>query len=76
MTFRQKVIKIGNSKGITIPAQFDIAVGTTVSVYIDEKKDKISIHQNQLPPVSKELVDWTEKFIEQYRPALEKLAQE
>lgn len=72
----QKVLKVGSSAAITIPKRFleelGIAIGDRVNLSVDIKERKISI---ELPAViDQELVDWTKKFIEKYRSALEALA--
>lgn len=72
----QKVIKIGKSTGVTIPKEIlegmRLKAGDRVSVEYDKKKR--SLHIKPSIEIDKELLDWTEKFIEEYRPALEALA--
>ena len=77
----QKIIRIGNSPGVTIPKDFmqgvNINVGDqmlvetdidTISFTIKPKKAKKAM------PISKEFVSWTKKYIKKYRPMLEELA--
>lgn len=72
----QKVIKIGSSAGITIPKkslkELGLKIGDRVSVDIDEKRRIVRI--KPAVNVDKEILDWTEGFIDKYRPALDALA--
>ena len=72
----QKILKVGSSAAITIPKksleELGLSIGDRVQVSVNTRERKISV---ELPvAVDKELVDWTKKFIETYRPALEALA--
>ena len=73
----QKVIKIGKSIGITlskhIREESHLKAGDQVTVEFDKKTRKIVV---DIPDVvvDQELLNWTEKFIEEYRPALKALA--
>ncbi len=73
----QKVIKVGDSVAVIIPKkslkELGIRAGDTVSVEIDKKQRKVSI-EPIMKEVDKDLLLWTNKFIERYRPALEALA--
>ena len=73
----QKVIKVGDSVAVVIPKKslkdLGIRPGDRVSVEIDKKLRKFSFTPT-IKEVDKELLDWTRKFIERYRPALEALA--
>jgi len=73
----QKVLKVGTSAAVTIPKaalkKLGLTVGDKVKVAIDEKKRVVKI-EPAIGKVDKELLTWTEKFIEKYRPALEELA--
>lgn len=72
----QKVIQIGSSMGVVLPAkdarEEGFAVGETVSVtktagrFIIEKKAKKNAGNAKL-------IDWAEEAVERYRPALEAL---
>lgn len=72
----QKVLKVGSSAAVTLPKksleELGLKIGDTVSVEIDKKGKAVIIQP--LLKVDKELIDWTERFIERYRPALEALA--
>lgn len=73
----QKVLQVGSSAGVIIPkktlGELGLRIGDQVNVEVDIKQKKVFIE-----PVSKtvdrELLTWTRKFIEKYRPALEALA--
>jgi len=72
----QKVLKVGDSAGVTIPKksleELGLKIGDSVTIQIDKQKRVVVI--SPLLKVDKELIDWTGKFIERYRPALEALA--
>lgn len=78
----QKVLKVGSSAAVVIPKkslkELGIAVGDMVNVSINERTKKISVqaHLVSATPsaVDSELMAWTKKFIDRYRPALEALA--
>ncbi len=78
----QKVLKVGSSAAVVIPKkslkELGIAVGDTVNVSVDERTRKISVQAYVVgtasPVVNPELMAWTRKFIDHYRPALEALA--
>ena len=73
----QKVLKVGDSAAVTIPkkslVELGLHPGDSVSVRIDKKQRRVYI-EPAIKEVDKELLDWTKKFIERYRPALEALA--
>lgn len=72
----QKLLKVGDSAAVTIPKksleELGLKIGDSVSIEVDKQKRVVII--SPLLRVDKELMDWTEKFIERYRPALEALA--
>ncbi len=73
----QKVLKVGSSAAVTIPKksldELGLKPGDEVTVEVDKQKKIVSIKPIS-PPVNKELLDWTKKFIDRYRLALEALA--
>lgn len=73
----QKVLKVGSSAAVTISKksleELGLKIGDKVVVEIDKKHRRVSI-EPAIKEVDKELLDWTKKFIERYRPALEALA--
>jgi putative addiction module antidote len=72
----QKVLKVGSSAAVTIPKkaleELGLKIGDRVNVDTDKKRKTVLIEP--LAKVDKEIVDWTQKFIKKYRPALEALA--
>ena len=76
----QTVIKVGNSLGITIPkpilANIKFKVGDKVHMEIDEANDAliVSSKKNPLKGMSPDIIQWTKKFIDKNRQALEELA--
>ena len=73
----QKVIRVGDSAAVIIPKkslkELGIRPGDTVSVEIDKKQRRVSI-EPIVKEVNRELLDWTKRFINRYRSALEALA--
>jgi putative addiction module antidote len=73
----QKIIKVGSSAAVTIPKKtledLNLHIGDKVSVDADKKRNGFFVGSNMLK-VDKEIMDWTNKFIETYRPALEALS--
>ncbi len=65
----QKLIKIGSSTGVIIPKselkKLNVTVGDQVEVIVKKPAKTV---------ISPELHEWTNKFIDQYRPALDELA--
>jgi len=72
----QKVLKVGSSAAVTIPKksleELGLKVGDKVTVDFDKKSGSVVIQP--IAKVDKELIDWTNKFVKKYRPALEALA--
>jgi putative addiction module antidote len=76
----QKLFQVGSSAAVTIPKRslkgLGFAVGDMVSVHVDEQKKRVTIESSaHTDVVDKELVAWTGRFIDKYRPALEALSQ-
>lgn len=80
---RRKICAIGNSRGLTLPAEalvkLNLAVGSEVEVQLDEEHGRIvieSVKQANYPEgVDAEFVSQVNDFIAQYKPALKKLAE-
>jgi antitoxin MazE len=78
----RKVFAVGNSKGVSIPADYlaklDLAAGAEVEVTLDEEHDRIVIapvRARKYPKgIDRAFVAQVNEFIEQYRPALKELA--
>lgn len=80
---RRKICAIGNSRGVSLPVEalekLKLAVGSEVEVQVDEEHGRIVIEAVR-PADYPEGVDagfafQVNDFIEQYRPALKKLAE-
>lgn len=73
----RKIIKIGSSSGITLSkevlSELGLKVGDEVDIEIDKKNKTARIKGSSIK-VDKELIDWTDNFIERYRKDLEELA--
>ena len=78
----QKIIKIGKSAGVTIPKKelerLGLKPGDQVTVEYDKERDGYFVapfkRNEGETEVDAELLEWTDRFIEDYRPALEELA--
>ena len=77
----QKVLKVGTSAAVTIPKgslrDLGLKVGDVIAVQIDRKHRRMAIErapQEFSKKADEEVIAWTKKFIERYRPALEALA--
>ncbi len=73
----QKLIKVGSSTAVVIPKttlkDLGLRAGDSVKMEVNSKSRKLSF-EPVVKEVDKELLNWTKKFIERYRPALEALA--
>lgn len=73
----QKLLKIGSSAGVTIPKKslkdLGLKIGDEVNVQVDSKERKVTIEPSV--KFDRDLLDWTNNFIQYYRRALEELAQ-
>ena len=58
----QKVLKIGSSAGITIPKKTLKELGIKIG-------DEVEVSIRPVQKVEKEVLDWTDRFIEQYQTA-------
>jgi antitoxin component of MazEF toxin-antitoxin module len=82
---RRKICTIGNSRGVSLPAEalekLKLAVGSEVEVSVDDEHGRIVIEpirplEAEYPAgIDAEFVAQVNEFIEQYRPALKKLAE-
>jgi len=78
----RKICAIGNSRGVSLPAdvleKLHLAVGAEVTVELDEAHTKIIIEpvrKKKYPKgINRKFVSQVNSFIEKYRPALEELA--
>jgi antitoxin MazE len=79
---QRKVCSIGNSQGVSIPAdmleKLNLSVGSEVDVQFDNEKSKIVIEpvrKKKYPKdIDREFVSQVNEFIAKYRPALKELA--
>ena len=78
----RKIFRTGNSAVVSLPAeileQVGLELGDSVSVVADPEQRQIIITpvEASLPGVRPDLLERVDRFIEQYRPALESLAKE
>ena len=80
---RRKICAIGNSRGVSLPVEalnkLKLAVGSEVEVQVDEEHGRIVIEpvrQVTYPEgVDAGFAAQVNEFIEEYRPALKKLAE-
>lgn len=77
----RKIYRTGNSLVITLPKEFleqlDLQEGSEVSVVLDESGSRLIIEPVHpiVPGVDADFATQLDAFIDQYRPALEALAQ-
>jgi antitoxin MazE len=80
---RRKICAIGNSRGVSLPVdvleKLKLAVGSEVDVVVDEENGRIVIEPvrpAEAPDgIDPDFASQLNEFIEQYRPALKKLAE-
>jgi antitoxin MazE len=78
----RKICAIGNSRGVSLPAEMleklHLAVGSEVNIEVDNAHSKIIIEpvkQSKYPKgIDQRFVSQVNDFIEKYRPALDELA--
>lgn len=74
----RKIFKTGNSAVVSLPADaleaIGLALGDEVTVSADPEHGCIIITPSSLPGVRPDLLDRVDRFIANYRPALETLA--
>lgn len=72
----QKVLKVGSSAAVTIPKkslkELGLKIGDEVRVDVNPRQKTVTIEP--AAKVDREILDWTAKFINRYRSALEALA--
>ena len=72
----QKVLKVGSSAVVTLPKkslkELGIKIGDEVRVEVDIRRRRVVVEPAQ--KIDLELLKWTDRFIDKYRPALEALA--
>jgi len=79
---QRKICAIGNSRGVSLPAEvlekLDLNVGSEVDITLDVKKSRIVIQpvkKRKYPEgIDREFVAQVNDFIAKYKPALRKLA--
>ncbi|MBI3442530.1 MAG: AbrB/MazE/SpoVT family DNA-binding domain-containing protein [Candidatus Sungbacteria bacterium] len=73
----QKLLKVGSSAAVTIPKkslkELGLKIGDEVRVDVNVRAGKVTIESTRAT-VRNEVLEWTDRFIKQYRPALEALA--
>jgi antitoxin component of MazEF toxin-antitoxin module len=72
----QKVVKLGTSAAVTIPkrAMKDLGVKLGDRVHVEVVKNTRTLKVRTPVKVDHELLEWTNAFIDRYRPALKALA--
>lgn len=74
----QKVLQIGSSAGITISKEalktLGLKIGDQVKVEVNERNKSVLVLPLRRSKVDAELLEWTDKMIDQYGPALRALA--
>ncbi len=72
----QKVLKVGDSAAVTIPKkameELGLSVGDSVTVTVDKKKNTVTVSPSLV--IDTELINWTKRFMKEYKTALDALA--
>lgn len=79
---QRKICAIGNSRGVSLPAdvleKLQLAVGSEVNIELDDAQAKIIIEpvrKRKYPKgIDQKFVSQVNDFIEKYRPALDELS--
>lgn len=73
----QKLLTVGSSKAVTVPKnslkELGLENATDVSVTVDSTHKRLII-QSVVKDTDEEIIDWTQKFIETYRPVFDALS--
>lgn len=73
----QKIIKVGTSNAVVLPKaelkRLGLRTGDLLSVSFNSKRKVFEV-EPLVQEIDTKTLDWTRKFIKQYRPALEALA--
>lgn len=73
----QKIIKVGTSSAVVLPKEYlkklGLRAGDRLNITFNEKR-KIFEIDPKIEKVDEDTLNWTRKFINRYRPALEALA--
>ena len=79
---RRKICSIGNSRGVSLPPEalekLKLSVGSDVEIQVDEANQRIIIEPvrpDHTEGLDREFASQVHEFIEQYGPALKKLAE-
>jgi putative addiction module antidote len=76
----RKIFRAGNSTVVSLPADVletvGLGLGDEVTVVADPERSRIIVTPSTLPGVRPGFMERVDRFIDNYRPALETLAQE
>jgi putative addiction module antidote len=76
----RKIFRTGNSAVISLPPEVleatGLELGDEVTVTVDPERTRIILTPATLPGVRPDFLDRVDRFIEEYEPALETLAEE
>jgi len=76
----RKIFRTGNSTVVSLPTDaleaVGLALGDEVTVTVDADRHRIIITPSTLPGVRPGFLERVDRFIDDYRPALETLARE
>ena len=71
----RKVFRSGNSLVVTLPPEVkQLGIDENSEVDVEIKDGRIVIEAKLSPAPSRELIEWTDAFIERHRDLLERLA--
>ena len=76
----RKIFRTGNSTVVSLPTDaleaVGLALGDEVTVTVDPDRHRIIVTPSTLPGVRPGFLEQVDRFIDDYRPALETLARE
>jgi putative addiction module antidote len=76
----RKIFRTGNSAVVSLPPEameaIGLELGDEVTVTVDAARDRIILTPSTLPGVRPGFLDRVDRFIGEYQPALETLAEE
>ena len=74
----QKLLRVGSSAAVTIPKkslkELGLKIGDEVFVEVNRREKRVIIERAGRAIIKKDTLDWADRFIERYRPALSALA--
>ena len=71
---QRKVIRVGSSAAVVLPKEALKERSVRIGDIVEVEFSKPSASQKKMSEIDPRVIQWTNEFIETYRPALKKLA--